>query len=359
MLATKIPSSFRIRGVSLAPLVLSALLSTTSIAQSQSVPQLQITSPEDHAIVPSGQPLSVTVTSPTKTEFSLVAAVGPEPFGFSGSAKSLPAHFTFEIPAHTSSGLHSLYLMGLTVSDQRVDGPSIEVDIERPDMPLSLEVDFSTLYFGDPGERIPLRVLATFIDKSVVDVTESTYLTLESLDPSVASIDRGSVVSVAPGLTYVCVTYEKDGHRIKFFVQVEVPKHPDNFAGQFDISVEPGALKVMPGDTVEYKLSLSTFSRFAGPVDLKVAGIPKNATAAFSQASVSVPGSSKLTVFTSSATPTGIVRHHRHQRRPDFPSHAKPSNRRRQRPDLTTRMQPLDTVLLRTDFSLRRKRDSL
>src|SRR5882724_1915741 len=306
MLTTTSPTSFRACRFSLSPILLIALLSTTSIAQSQSPPQLEITSPANNAIVPSGQPLSVTVTSPTKSEFSFVAAVGPEPFGFSAPIKSLPAHFTFEIPARTSSGFRTLSVMGLTVSEQRADGPSIEVDIERLDMPLSLEVDSSTLYFGDPGERIPLRVLATFADRSVVDVKESTYLTLESLDPSVASIDRGSVVSVAPGLTYVCVTYEKDGHRIKFYVQVEVPKHPDTFAGQFDISVEPGAPKVMPGDSVEYKLSLSTFSQFAGPVDLRISGIPKGATASFSQASVSVPGSSKLTILTSGATATGI-----------------------------------------------------
>lgn len=306
MLTTKFPSSFRALRFSLWPFLLVALLSTMSIAQSQSAPRLEITSPADHAIVPSGKPLVVTVTSPTKTEFSLVAAVGPEPFGFGALAKSLPAHFTFEIPAGTSSGLHTLNLMGLTVSEQRVEGPSIEVDIERLDMPLSLETDFSTLYFGDPDERLPLHVLATFLDKSVVDVTESTYLTIESLDPTVASIDRGMVLSVAPGLTYISVTYEKDGRRIKHYTRVEVPKQPNNFAGQFDISVDRGAPTVMPGDNVEYKLSLSTFSQFVGPVDLKVSGIPKGATASFSQPSVSVPGASKLTVFTSSATPTGI-----------------------------------------------------
>lgn len=287
--------------------LLITLSAITSAAQSQTAPQLQITSPANHAIIPSGQPLTVTVTSPSKTEFSMLAAIGEEPFGFDVLADSLPARFTFEIPADASSGSHRLYVSGRTVTGQDVDTEPVDVDIERPDMPLGLELlnGSSTIYFDDPGERLPLTVLAAFLDKSVVDVTQSTYLTLESMDPSIATIDRGMVVSVAPGLTYICVTYEKDEQRRRLYVRVDFPKHPDNFANQFVISVDPGALKVMPGDSVEYKFSLTTYSQFAGSVDLKVAGIPKGATASFSQPSVSVPGSSKLTVLTSSATPTG------------------------------------------------------
>src|SRR6267154_6831477 len=149
MLTPTSPSPFRACRFSLSTLLLIALLSTTSIAQSQSPPQLEISSPANNAIVPSGQPLSVTVTSPTKSEFSFVAAVGPEPFGFSAPTKSLPAHFTFEIPLDTSSGLHTLDVMGLTVSEQTVEGPSIEVDIERLDMPLNIQLlgGSSTVYF--------------------------------------------------------------------------------------------------------------------------------------------------------------------------------------------------------------------
>ena len=293
----------------LSSFLLAVVSASTSVAQSQPSHQLQITFPADHAIVASGQDFSLIVDSPAQTEFSSIGVIGPEPFGFIGLAKSLPAHFTVSIPADTSSGFRSLHVSGQTTSGETVEAEPIELDIERPDMPLSLAPDISTLYLQRLGERLPLTVLATFSDRSVVDVTESTYLTFASLDPSIVTVDsQGEVTSVADGFTYVSATYKKGEKRIRFYVSVDVHEHPDNFANQFELSTNSGVPKIEPGDSAAYKFSLAALAdpKFTGPVELKLAGVPEGATASFSQPSVSVPGSSTLTILTSRSTPTGI-----------------------------------------------------
>ena len=70
------------------------------------------------------------------------------------------------------------------------------------------------------------------------------------------------------------------------------------------------------GGSSTYTVSTSAVAGFTGPVTLSVSGLPSGATASFSSNNFATPGSSTLTVKTSSSTPARFEHSdtHRHQR---------------------------------------------
>lgn len=73
----------------------------------------------------------------------------------------------------------------------------------------------------------------------------------------------------------------------------------------FTISITPGSIGVLAGGKATYTVSTTAINGFTGSVTLTLAGTPAGATAVFSPNPVVVPGSSTLTVTTSTSTPVG------------------------------------------------------
>jgi hypothetical protein len=75
--------------------------------------------------------------------------------------------------------------------------------------------------------------------------------------------------------------------------------------GDFSISASPPSNSVVPGGSVNYTVSTTSFSGFSGSIALSASGLPTGATASFSPATVTGTGSSTLTVTPAGSTPAG------------------------------------------------------
>jgi hypothetical protein len=73
----------------------------------------------------------------------------------------------------------------------------------------------------------------------------------------------------------------------------------------FTISATPASQGVNPGSSASYTVSTSSIFNFSGSVTLSVTGLPSGASASFAANNFATPGSTKLTVNTSSSTPLG------------------------------------------------------
>jgi hypothetical protein len=73
----------------------------------------------------------------------------------------------------------------------------------------------------------------------------------------------------------------------------------------FTISATPASQGVSPGGSASYTVSTSSIFNFFGAVTLSVTGLPSGASASFAANNFATPGSTKLTVNTSSSTPLG------------------------------------------------------
>jgi hypothetical protein len=73
----------------------------------------------------------------------------------------------------------------------------------------------------------------------------------------------------------------------------------------FAVSGTPAAQSVAPGGSTTYTVSTTSQRGFNASVTLNVNGLPSGATASFSPASIPTPGTSMLTVNTTTATPLG------------------------------------------------------
>jgi hypothetical protein len=190
----------------------------------QSLAQLQITSPTEGTIVNPGQTLSVTVSSSSSTEFTNVAVVGEDPIGLSDPASSVPAQFSLAIPADIPCRPHNLTALGVTASGQSVQSESISIDIERPDLPNSVAALLSSYSFQSLGEQVPMVLTSDFSDGSILDVTESSYVTYVSSNTAVATVNRhGMVTAVGAGSATVTATYTLAGQQVQTRIPVKGP----------------------------------------------------------------------------------------------------------------------------------------
>lgn len=83
----------------------------------------------------------------------------------------------------------------------------ISVVVQRPDMPTALSVHPSMIFLRYVGDTLPLTVFGTFSDGSVADVTQTTQLTVNSENASVAVAQNGIVTAVNSGQTYIDLQY--------------------------------------------------------------------------------------------------------------------------------------------------------
>jgi len=183
------------------------LLSTMSQAQ-QGQPLLQISSPADGAIVSPGQSVNITVTSPAGANLSNIGLIGNAPLGLSDVTASLPAQISIVIPSDISCRRYALTAFGVTDSGDLAQSAPINLDVERPDMPISLSSQFQSLTMEAVGQATPMTLLATFSDGSVFDVTESSNIAYQSTNTSIAMVDsNGTTTGVAAGTASILVTY--------------------------------------------------------------------------------------------------------------------------------------------------------
>jgi uncharacterized membrane protein len=76
-------------------------------------------------------------------------------------------------------------------------------------------------------------------------------------------------------------------------------------ARDFALSVSPSSVTIFRGQSAKYTVGVSVAGGFAGEVSLTVAGLPAGTTRSFSPNPVGSPGSSTLTVKTTSSTRRG------------------------------------------------------
>jgi Bacterial Ig-like domain (group 2) len=203
--------------------LLSCLFAALICCVPQSSAQLQITSPTRGTIVNPGQTLSVTVTSSGNAIFTNVGVIAQNPIGLSDVATSLPAQFSLAIPADIALRSYMLTAMGTTSSGQSVHSETILVDVERPDLPTSLATLLSSFSFQSLGEQVPIILTAKFSDGSVLDITESSYVTYASSDTTIATVNRhGMVTSVGAGSATVTATYTLSGQHVQTAIPVKV-----------------------------------------------------------------------------------------------------------------------------------------
>jgi hypothetical protein len=164
----------------LTAILYSAVLCLPTVAQN--APSLRIAFPSDGAIVRPGERLTITVVSPSGTAFTAIGVIGEGPFGVAAVQSSLPADVLFNLPADMSCRKYALTASGVTASGAGVDSPTIQVDVERADLPISLIALLPSLTFSEPGESLGLQIVGKFADGKVLDVTESTLVTYASSD---------------------------------------------------------------------------------------------------------------------------------------------------------------------------------
>ena len=73
----------------------------------------------------------------------------------------------------------------------------------------------------------------------------------------------------------------------------------------FTVSATPASRSVTQGNATSYTVTIGALNGFAGTVNLAIGGVPSNATASFSPATVTGSGSTTLDVLTTANTPTG------------------------------------------------------
>lgn len=206
-----------------ATVLLGCLVAVSFCTAQQTFAQLQITSPTDGTIVNPGQTLSVTVTSSGNATFTNVAVVAEDLIGSSDLAASVPAQFSLAIPTDIPCRAHMMTAIGTTTSGQSAHSSTVFVDVERPDLPNSMAALLSSFSFQSLGEQVPVTLTATFSDGSVLDVTESSYVTYVSSNTAVATVNRhGMVTAAGAGSTTVTATYTLSGQQVQTTVPVKV-----------------------------------------------------------------------------------------------------------------------------------------
>ena len=191
---------------------------------SQTLPELQITSPTNNTIVNPGQTISVTVESPAGLSFNSVAVAGEGSFGFSNIATSLPAQFSFTIPTDAASGQYALTADGTSTSGQSYQSEPVLVDVEHSDPALGLSPSSSSLMFRSNGEQSSVSFVATFGGGVTADVTASTLMSYVSSNTNVATVNASSgrliVTSVGPGSGTITATYGQGATSIPLRIPV-------------------------------------------------------------------------------------------------------------------------------------------
>jgi hypothetical protein len=157
----------------------------------------------------------------------MLVLVGPGPIGTIPGPTEVPATFAVRIPANTICRKYSMTAIGVPTSGENLQSDPIEIDVERPDLPVRLSNQMPSPHFRSPDGSFPLMPAATFRDGTTIDVTDSSKVTYRSTNPGVAQIGgEGNITAKSPGVAQVIATYEQDGKSVQLAVPVTVEVGP-------------------------------------------------------------------------------------------------------------------------------------
>lgn len=152
------------------------------------------------------------------------------------SREAPPYSFTIAVPGKhplgssgSLIGFQVIALSGMLAGREKEDDlAATTIDVEEPDLPLSLEIvgpvlpTRNRLDFTALGEDIRIGTYAKFPDGHESDVTNSTYLSISSENQAIAFVvDNETVVSVKPGQTRIVATYKIGNQQKQILVPVE------------------------------------------------------------------------------------------------------------------------------------------
>jgi len=202
---------------------------------------ISIVSPLDGTVVRPGEILHIDVSVPSGKPVRLMTIISP--LGWSNEIReSPPWSFTLTIPKDDGVsggasllGKHPVYA-DLALVGQRETGASIIVDVERPDMPIKLWTQNSSILPETFGEKERIIVSGVFSDGTDLDLNESCCLSFTSSDENVAAVDsNGMVTAVGPGHAFITAMYRHGDQ----YVQLPIPV---NFSPPA-MNVEPRSLE--------------------------------------------------------------------------------------------------------------------
>ncbi|MFQ5961602.1 MAG: hypothetical protein ACE5MG_09405 [Candidatus Methylomirabilales bacterium] len=138
---------------------------------------------------------------------SIVAVqLGAGDLGISPLLSAPPFEFLLHI-RNDLIGPIKLTAFGRTGPEAGVFSAPVTIHIEPPGIVLELSVSRTRIFFERPGDEIPIRVIGTFDNGAVLDITESLQTSFTSNDPSVAMVDSSGLVTavgtVPPGATEI------------------------------------------------------------------------------------------------------------------------------------------------------------
>ncbi len=169
-------------------------------------PTLRITSPAPGAVVPSGKTLVVEVEA-AGGAFRAVVLLGSVPVNRVFALTAPPYRFEIPIPPNAASQTYFLVVVGTTVAGEGVKSEEVKIDIERPDPPVRIRNEGSTISFDYVGDQARLIVTGTYADGSRVNLTYSSLTSYRSDNRSVATVDSmGLVIATGPGFANITIT---------------------------------------------------------------------------------------------------------------------------------------------------------
>ena len=195
----------------------------------------RFTSPKEGQIVHPGETISINFDLDPKIEklvkgIAIMSSMGDLQF-----RDAPPYSFTITVPdkeprgvSNSLIGFQQFALSGVLLGREKNndDLATTTIDVEEPDLPVSLKVVGplqpipNRLIFLSLGEDSRIAIDAKFPDGHEFYVTDSTYLSVSSENPAIAFVaDNETVVSVGAGQTDIIVTY-KIGHQQN---QIRVP----------------------------------------------------------------------------------------------------------------------------------------
>jgi hypothetical protein len=166
---------------------------------------LRITSPAAGAVVPSGKTLVVQAEA-AGGAFRMVVLRGSLPVRGIFALAAPPYRFQIPIPPDADSRTYFLLVTGTTAAGEAVRSDEVKIDIERPDPPVRIRNEGSTISFDYVGDQARLLVTGTYADGSRVTLTYSSLTSYSSDSPSVATVDSmGLVIATGPGSAAITI----------------------------------------------------------------------------------------------------------------------------------------------------------
>jgi len=120
-----------------------------------------------------------------------------------------PYKFTIKIPSDIEPGVYTIAASGTRADGENDDSEYVDIDVERPDAPVSITVEPDKVTFYTTGQKSAVRVVGKYADGSTVDLTKSEQTTYVSTDPNIAKVSKdGFITALAPGSTEIVINQD-------------------------------------------------------------------------------------------------------------------------------------------------------